>query len=795
MSYLKTSSDLFIGKKELDRLIRFMVADGYVKGFQSIISEYGIVRLFLDTDFDYFKVEQGTNVGTIKIGSDSYAVDLGGRLIYKEAEDNIAIPNDNLWYWMKIAHLYSPDEEGTVSVDSAGTLTGVSTKFLEVLRGVPNHPSVIKFSDGVLNTGEYEVVSVTSNTSAILSGVFAAENALKYKIVGTFTPGAVPTVAEKDIFQYNSCIPFTVAGGGLVQSTLQPAATVNYQFFIARVKNNAGVITIEDKRTAFLRLRPEVLQSYIDRTLGNPIISAESVKWDNPFTPRDKNQITVGWGFRSSNWTASTSLRQITLSDGDGGLLKAGTITQGFTDGDFDGWRCYFRDGSYSKVISSLIDGTTIKITLDILDPDRYTSGDELVVTPDVEQIEIRVKSDSAYGIVEQIEQSVTFNIRSGVGKIFVTVPVSDEDESTSDSLTPLSTYFVNLQYRYKQFANYTDWLQFPDANVSGAAGTGYYSESSFDEKGVLKSNPADRTRKTYIGSLTLGFVELTPATDSFYNTIQRVDTGDFRGVEHTTIDNSVSVLTLTVGQSRQIQVIDLADYTPIQNLWVNLSKTGAKNGNLFQVRLKTGFVDSFTGSPFTFKFVTDYGSGGTTPPTVLLHELVKYENLYIRGEGGELVIDFVYDGTDWLPKIYNELKIQELLDNTSNLASHLSAGVGVSGLTGTYTLSSAIISVTMISRKLAVLRFVLTMNIVTETGSYINLVFPTTLAEVPAIAPIGQSVMGSGVAWDSSTTYPVYFSLVSGINGVQIVLGPAGSVWASVTGLVIRGELLLPLK
>lgn len=251
MSDLKISSNLFLGKAELDRLKRFIFDDGFKKLFDLQSIGFGIVKNNkFDSSFANFKVAAGTTSGSIKIAQDSYAVDGDLNIIFQEAFDNLNIPTASDFYWVKISHTEDPEEIGTVSIDANGNLTGTGTLFTEVLRGQPNFPSKIKFIGAVNNTLEYQVVEVIDDENAILSGSFQVESDLTYKVVGTFTPGHVPGAAGKDIFQYDACsLEFVLE---TVVDT-EPAGKVqDSEFWIARVtKDGGGNVTVFDKRTEF----------------------------------------------------------------------------------------------------------------------------------------------------------------------------------------------------------------------------------------------------------------------------------------------------------------------------------------------------------------------------------------------------------------------------------------------------------------------------------------------------------------------------------------------------------------
>jgi len=270
MSFLKFVTDLFLEKQELNRFAKFLVDEGFRLHLLQNSFSFGIIKTKDDFNLDNYKVEAGTNSGTIKIANDSFALDKDGLIIFKEPEDNIAVPDDGDFHWIKISHVFSPKEDGEVSINANGELSGVGTEFLTILRGQPNFPSKIAFIGSTLNTDEYEVVEVIDDTNVILSGSFQAEVDLEFKVIGTFTPGTVPDPSDKDIFQYDS-----VNFEQIVETVLNTAPTAGFtqdkNFYIARVKNTGGVISIEDKRTEFWRTKADFEHTFIDK-LSNPLI-------------------------------------------------------------------------------------------------------------------------------------------------------------------------------------------------------------------------------------------------------------------------------------------------------------------------------------------------------------------------------------------------------------------------------------------------------------------------------------------------------------------------------------------
>lgn len=245
--YLKLSDNLFLGKQELNHLKLALDDYGFRKFFGLSVTNYGVVQNAIGS-FTNFQTQIGTNPNSLKVLA-GYAIDKNTQLITFPTTDNIPIPADSNWYWIKIAFAYSTLEPGTFSIDSSGNLTGSSSTLTSALRGKPNVPSRIKFPNSALNTGEYDVNTVISDTSAVLSGTFVNESNLTLAVVGSFTPDAVPAAGDKLIFQYDGCTMTLVLETVL---NTPPTLVSNVEFVIARVQNTGAGYNIQDKRSSNL---------------------------------------------------------------------------------------------------------------------------------------------------------------------------------------------------------------------------------------------------------------------------------------------------------------------------------------------------------------------------------------------------------------------------------------------------------------------------------------------------------------------------------------------------------------
>lgn len=383
--YLKINEELFLEKAELNRLVEGLEEKGYVFDKKTDTNVYGIVRnLNIDPLFDYFKIISSGTPSIFRI-KEGYAYDKDRKVIhYKYPSNDITIPLPGQNYWVKIAHKYESREVGTVSIGGVnqGILTGVNTKFTDVLRGQPNFPSKIKFLNSVNYTLEYEVLEVISDTSAVIQGVFnIPESNLEYAVVGTFTYGYQPPTQDKEIFQYDSCEVTLVQDLGSL-----PSLILDKEFIIGRVSyTNAGLV-IEDYRWMFIHntLDREHVDSITSTQPSNPIVGIEYIKKISA-NSNSKAFYLIGfdWKFNIASESQNNAISEVDITSGSGGCW---TDITSFQNGDFDGWRYYYDDGNYSTIIASVLQGSNIKLTLDSV---RIGSGNGKYVTPNAEDIEI----------------------------------------------------------------------------------------------------------------------------------------------------------------------------------------------------------------------------------------------------------------------------------------------------------------------------------------------------------------------------------------------------------------------
>ena len=505
MSYIKFSPNLFLERQELNRFKKFLDDDGFRRFILLNSQQFGLInnQFTRYTDFNGAPTSSLQNEflnglvsegGGLSLSFNAItALDSNGNLIISDA-GSLPVPNDNKWYWVKIKHAYTSKESGTVSILSDGTLTGTSTKFLDVLRGQPNFPSRIKFVDVSLNTQEYDVLEVIDNTNAILDGSnFSDEFDLQYIVVGTFTPASSPSSDDKEIFQYDGC---EISLEEETSLNTRPTYIEGREFFLARVKRSGSSIKIQDKRKENVWLTKAEYNAFTIDRKDAVLFGVEKITYAFETSTLDFNFVTLAWAFRSSNYTIDTKLNLITINAGNGGKYKD---TSYFSDGEFDGWRLYTSDGKYSIIKSSSKTASQINLYLDSLDVDSYSGnggntfhGAEILITPDADEIEIIAEAvdQSGFNNYEEItNKSVLYPINSPIAKL-------ELHAYRQGAVSSMYAIFMRL----KKNGIFSHKEMMPSDVTYG-----YYSEDAFDAEGDLLY---DVSVDTYSNNVANGYIK-----------------------------------------------------------------------------------------------------------------------------------------------------------------------------------------------------------------------------------------------------------------------------------------------
>lgn len=622
MSFVKTPTNLFLEKLELTRLREFLEDEGFKKHFRLNFTG-GLVKSREDILFLNGKVEQdidSNNLLTIKINP-ILAINNSGDILESKSIQKFTIPSINTWYWVKISHTYSNIEEGIFSIDRFGNLTGEGSNFLTILRQLPNFPTKIRFKNSQYNTQEYQILEVIDDTNAKLNGTsFTEESDLELSIVGTFTPGIIIPEVDKYPFNFDSVNIELIPESEL---NTPPSYIEGENFFLSRLRILDNQLIIQDKRTKFIR------NSFLQSSLrnSNSLIGVESVRNTNTNTTNINNIVDIAWCMRSSNWAIDSSKNIVTIFGSSlGGRYKS---ILDFTDGDFNNWRLYTSNGQYCRISSSVKKGNAINLLVDILDVDNYSENggltfleQELLITPDADFIELKF-----------VDPLFINNYTTRF--LPINTPILSQELLVSSY--PECTY--RIEYRLLVNGVFSEFITIPSDQVHG-----YYNEESFDSTGNLKESGLIRVK--YDSTVEGGFITLTAYSNNFFSLRERIDIN----IEQTSklvFSSSSNYLNLIPHESEQFQIIDNDSFRNISStdvFFLNLSTSEdvIRNGSRF-----TLIIDKSTELRSTqINIVTNFNS--VTGEGDVLKNITNRDSSYAKLNEQDLVIDFLYDGTEW---------------------------------------------------------------------------------------------------------------------------------------------------
>lgn len=471
MADLKHSNNLFLGKQEIAHLKKSLKEFGYEKILKDVIEEFGVVRDFSDTNnFTSLKIVEGT-VGTgqltVKAG---YAIDRDLNIIeaVEDLVDEIQVPSDSTDYYIVISYQDRIKEQGIIQIGVNGELTGTGTKFTEVLRGLPNFPSKIKFPDSLNNTLEYSVANVISDTEALLNvpiNFMVAESEIKYSVVGTFTPTIEPTVDQK--------FPFVNNGINFQLLDNISGITEGEQFVLAKVNYDGVTLTVEDQRrnNTF-----SALQTYLPTE--NPIMGVESITYSNKYSDLSENRMKIGWGLKitDGNYTVdTTSKKSITVTELSGGIYEDIADFLG-NESDLVGWFLYQEHTRTFTKITTVTDlGGSLKVDFEYAQ--NIATGGKTVIAPFIGNIQIKTSTTSHpdnYSIIN-------YPILNGDGIVKIKPGV-----------------VTKVEWRFLYGKITSQWYELNDGE--------YYAEDQFDED----ANLTGVTKTAYSGSEVTGLLKST---------------------------------------------------------------------------------------------------------------------------------------------------------------------------------------------------------------------------------------------------------------------------------------------
>lgn len=465
MSRLKFSSNLFLEVNELQRFNKFLEEDGWKRAMKAISKNFGIVE---NASNSYFKVTARSGSNSVIVINAGIAFDSNMDAIVMTDDLELSVGNTGSNRWVILSRAVTNEEQGTVSINSDGSLSGIGTEFTKVLRGQPNFPVKVKFNS-TSNNGEYEVVSVTSDTSAILSGSFVNQSNIKYSVVGTFTPGFQPTEDNKMIYEYDS---YNIE---VVDSEDRPAVSEN-EFILAMISFDASSsMNVSDERIRYMFNNPYTQSDESDNST-DPLVSLLSTGVVGGIhavgSAAAEFELIMEHGYtvtRHELLTTSTS-NTFNIISGQSNFLGTGNIP----DGMFRGWLLVNR----ANMKYALIDDNSNK-SLYISNFDTsiiLDSGNDFIIVPNCNEIEYEVT------VSNNVDRpNIPFYFRSSIWNLYTRAKVhafypSNDVENFDNQVTITIKYrLMDNSGNQQPFSNLAI-AQFE--NVNGQTET--LSESSF---------------------------------------------------------------------------------------------------------------------------------------------------------------------------------------------------------------------------------------------------------------------------------------------------------------------------
>lgn len=465
MSRLKFSSNLFLEVNELQRFNKFLEEDGWKRAMKAISKNFGIVE---NASNSYFKVTARSGSNSVIVINAGIAFDSNMDAIVMTNDLELSVGNTGSNRWVILSRAVTNEEQGTVSINSDGSLSGIGTEFTKVLRGQPNFPVKVKFNS-TSNNGEYEVVSVTSDTSALLSGSFVNQSNIKYSVVGTFTPGFQPTEDNKKIYEYDS---YNIE---VVDSEDRPAVSED-EFILAMISFDAsGSMNVSDERIRYMFNNPYTQSDESDNST-DPLVSLLSTGVVGGIhavgSAAAEFELIMEHGYtvtRHELLTTSTS-NTFNIISGQSNFLGTGNIP----DGMFRGWLLVNR----ANMKYALIDDNSNK-SLYISNIDTsiiLDSGNDFIIVPNCNEIEYEVT------VSNNVDRpNIPFYFRSSIwnlhtrAKVHAFYPSNDVENFDNQVTITIKYRLMDNSGNQQPFSNLAI-AQFE--NVNGQTET--LSESSF---------------------------------------------------------------------------------------------------------------------------------------------------------------------------------------------------------------------------------------------------------------------------------------------------------------------------
>lgn len=255
MSTINIHRGTFLEKEELTRMIGFLNANPIGTAMIAASISYGIVSAGGNPGIP-FAVTVSSQLGTINM-TGGYIIDSALKSYHVEDQVNLTVPSDGAWYWLKVGAKSRNYELGYVQIDASGNVSG-SVNFEGLVRGQSSGvPTCVRFvkDDGSqpLNNQVYQVVDIINANSIVLSSgyPFQAEVQLRVIILGSIPMGGRFTDEQLEGLYTFDGNELTFVSESITDTP--PSKGAN-EYFIARLRNQNGIVTVEDKRTEFWQI-------------------------------------------------------------------------------------------------------------------------------------------------------------------------------------------------------------------------------------------------------------------------------------------------------------------------------------------------------------------------------------------------------------------------------------------------------------------------------------------------------------------------------------------------------------
>lgn len=428
---VKFSNNLFIAVAELNKFKQSLGEKGWKVFAKNLVKQFGIAQNDGNTFFLPIRKSGTDEVVTIQPG---IAFDSEMNIIQMDKAIDISVPvaqlSGDAKYWFILKHSTNHYEEGTVNVTADGALTGNGTDFLSVLRGQPDFPTKVRL-ESTVNTGDYEVITVSSATSAIIAGSFMPESGLKYSVIGTFTPGFIPNNSDELIYEYDS---YQVE---VRISAEEPTLDAGNEFLICCVDYVNATMRIQDYRIYYMLNSPYIQTTEQMKELSKDLIvslTKASVVGINDKGIAMELQFQHGFKVTGFETNILTSGYAIDITSGGSNYISADeTIPNSL----FKDWYLLNLDTMAYSVIT---DSQNHRLFISELNPDSV-SGTNIVLVPPFKEIEYQITLGSNTPSVD-IPYIFKFGIENINNKLIIPILFKNDIDGYLDNVS------VSMKYR-----------------------------------------------------------------------------------------------------------------------------------------------------------------------------------------------------------------------------------------------------------------------------------------------------------------------------------------------------------